>query len=410
MSQGAHDALFDGINNGTITDAEASAMFVSLAAPYDRPDGSVDTSNIIQQISTDKQMRAILANFTGNGDFMRRDQLQPGDMDEFVSKFPDPLYFESQAQEFIRGLGSSTGRDTEKQQQYEQSLNNFMRIVYGKRYEYYQQYRLLKAEAAEEFNRTTPHISQEYQQSKERLTTYASSAQMSKYEIAEQKVATGERNPSILQQLEYLRGHNDDSVVCDTERGVFGVFDGVGGTDNGERASNIAKWQTEHFAFSDNEDRVQEEIKQCLMEASALIDQDTARSGQTTATLARLVQRSDGSKRLHYGQVGDSRLYVLHEGRDAVQVTRDEGEGKYIDNALGVNGTSHVTQLGHVDLVSGDLVVLCTDGVTGDKGADLVSEQELTRWLRSSQPGKEADALISNGRKLDDRSAVVFKV
>lgn len=95
-------------------------------------------------------------------------------------------------------------------------------------------------------------------------------------------------------------------------------------------------------------------------------------------------------------------------------MTKDEGEGKYIYNALGretENGESRVQQFGDEELYPGDRVVLCSDGITGDYGTDLMSDAELGSLVMNAHDAREAAKnLVSGARKRDDRTAVVFGV
>ncbi|MDR1032905.1 MAG: protein phosphatase 2C domain-containing protein [Candidatus Nomurabacteria bacterium] len=410
------NAFMDLVNKGSVTDAEVSAVLVTIRAPFNGEGGEVDeqrVSQIMQNISANKQILGILASFSGNRDFNRRDSLGPSDLREFIDNYPDPLQFDAAAQELIGRLHPGDGNDTAKQQQYELSLNYFMEKVYGKLHEYYQQWRNLKAKAAKKDGPKVIWSPNDLEQQEaspernERLVEYAASAQLDKYAVAYPRYISGAMAPEELKEYEARNGHNQDAVVCDPNRGIFAVFDGAGGYAGGEKASKIAKACVENFDFTADDDP-RNGIWRCLDQASRAM-RDDPEAGYSTAVLAQVVERPDGGKRLDYGAAGDSRIYILRGEHGAVQITQDEGEGDKLTNALGTPDT-RFSQLNSVDLYPGDVVVLCSDGVTGDSGTDLVSPQELTHWLKNSAPGDEANTLVRNGRKLDDRSAVVFRV
>lgn len=113
-----------------------------------------------------------------------------------------------------------------------------------------------------------------------------------------------------------------------------------------------------------------------------------------------------------YAMVGDSRLYVVHKDGSVEQVTKDEGYENVITNALGNPvgpGEGRTQQFGEFDIHDGDRFVLCSDGITGDKGTDLMSNEELGRIVMSSRSAREASLnLVNNARKKDDRTAIVF--
>ena len=74
-----------------------------------------------------------------------------------------------------------------------------------------------------------------------------------------------------------------------------------------------------------------------------------------------------------------------------------------------MQGSSRTKQYGEVELHQGDRVVLCSDGITGDYGSDLMSDRELGFIMSRSTDALEASKnLIASARKNDDRTAIVF--
>jgi len=59
---------------------------------------------------------------------------------------------------------------------------------------------------------------------------------------------------------------------------------------------------------------------------------------------------------------------------------------------------------------SGDRVLLCSDGITGDFGEDKLSLEEIEYCLKSGSPSDSAEFLTKVARKQDDRTSVVFDV
>ena len=201
----------------------------------------------------------------------------------------------------------------------------------------------------------------------------------------------------------------EDGHFVDIESGVFAVFDGVGGEKGGRAASQLAVEGMRHFSkrgeLEDSDD-----IKTALERISGAIER-APEAGATTATVAK-ISRERGRKYLDYVQVGDSRIYVVR-GRDAYQVTQDEGIGHRIDNWLG-GGAGKITQTGRFPLMSGDKIVLCTDGVTGDYGDERMSNYEIAdivnRGAEVGSPQVSARILVEEARKHDDRTAIVVEV
>ena len=184
---------------------------------------------------------------------------------------------------------------------------------------------------------------------------------------------------------------------------------GIGGEKGGRAASQLAVEGMRHFSKRGRLEDV-EEIKAALGGISTAIMR-TPEAGATTATVAK-ISKERGRKYLDYVQVGDSRIYV-DRGRDAYQVTRDEGVGHQIDNWLGDRAPG-VSQTGRFPLMGGDRVVLCTDGVTGDYGDERMSNYEIAEIVnRGAEVGSaqiSARILVEEARKHDDRTAIVVEV
>ena len=137
-------------------------------------------------------------------------------------------------------------------------------------------------------------------------------------------------------------------------------------------------------------------------------------AGVSTAVLVKVVQH-EGRTKLAYASVGDSRIYIVDKNNNVQQITHDEGEGSVIWNAIGARredlaqGASRTEQYGEVELHQGDRIVLCSDGITGDYGSDLMSDRELGFIMSRSTDALEASKnLIASARKNDDRTAIVF--
>jgi protein phosphatase len=167
------------------------------------------------------------------------------------------------------------------------------------------------------------------------------------------------------------------------------VADGVGGRPDGELASGAAVQSILHYiaetagCFRNFDETRENEFLQRLeagvQRAHELIQHDLggpAGAPSTTLTMATLV-----GPRAYILHVGDSRAYHLHAGR-LRQLTRDQTMGNFMVDAgawteaqaarakFGGNLTSTVggaemaSQIAVVDLEPGDLLMLCSDGLT----------------------------------------------
>ncbi len=181
----------------------------------------------------------------------------------------------------------------------------------------------------------------------------------------------------------------EEVIACEVgPRGVvFAVCDGMGGANAGEVASQMAV-DTLHEVMSGWEAPADRDVfAHRLVKAveaagerifsAAKMDSELRGMG-TTATVAGLIDEV-----LFVGQVGDSRAYVLREGRlglltkdqslvnqliEAGQLSEEDAEsfelGNIILQALGTTETVSV-DLSFLSLRRGDRLMLSSDGLTG---------------------------------------------
>jgi len=210
------------------------------------------------------------------------------------------------------------------------------------------------------------------------------------------------------------RKHNEDSLLAAEEFGVFVVADGVGGRKAGELASAITvntfqsyapqlKAAVDAFATQSNRDTrnaVLALLDQAANAASRRVYEAataTGRQGMTT-TLVATVIGGGGAFIVH---VGDSRGYLIRDGqlrqltedhsmvneliRTGAMTPDDAATSRYrnvITRAVGLYPTVKTDTL-HVELLDGDRILLCSDGlsdmVATDKVLELSSSAPLTQ-------------------------------
>lgn len=117
------------------------------------------------------------------------------------------------------------------------------------------------------------------------------------------------------------RENNEDRILCEPERGIFAVVDGVGGESGGEVASQIAT-----DVLRARLSRRTTDLDRLVREAIALANRQIFERAQADPRLAGMscvltVALLDGD-RATVGHVGDSRLYLLRRG-EIRKVTRD---------------------------------------------------------------------------------------
>jgi PPM family protein phosphatase len=229
-----------------------------------------------------------------------------------------------------------------------------------------------------------------------------------------------------------IREHNEDNfIVADltkNSRGLMegdriqhvgphgtllGVCDGMGGAAAGEVASQLAVDIIYQKMVSGDPPQNHDELATRLVQAieaagmrifsEAKLDR-TRRGMGTTATIAALLD-----DHLFFGQVGDSRAYILRDDR-LVQVTRDQSlvnqlieagqlteeeaetfeHNNIILQALGTADSVQV-DLTYVSLRRGDTLLLCSDGLSG-----MVRNDEIREVLRTVEEPLEVCKVLTD--------------
>lgn len=109
------------------------------------------------------------------------------------------------------------------------------------------------------------------------------------------------------------RENNEDRVLCDPDRGIFAVIDGVGGESGGEVAAGIAH-DTLHARLTRRTTDLQRLIREAIALSNRQIyERALAEPGLQGMACVLTVALLDGDRAL-VGHVGDSRLYHLRHG------------------------------------------------------------------------------------------------
>ena len=222
-----------------------------------------------------------------------------------------------------------------------------------------------------------------------------------------------------------VRTNNEDVPLVDSERGVYGVIDGVGGQAAGEFAAAIA-----YNVILQRLARPLGTPAERVREAIALANNEIFRRAGTSRELAgmtcvvTLAVVNDG--RLTIGHVGDSRLYKL--GPEGMQkLTHDHspvGEREDAQEIAEIDAMRHPRRhevfrdVGgalrdkdeddYVEIVEDVLerdtaILLCTDGLT-----DMVPSTTIERLVRRYAGAPEAvvEALVSAANDAGGRDNV----
>ncbi|MBI3861446.1 MAG: serine/threonine-protein phosphatase [Planctomycetia bacterium] len=201
---------------------------------------------------------------------------------------------------------------------------------------------------------------------------------------------------------------------CHDRRHLFIVADGMGGRAAGETASALAVDSVEAFVLDslnwfarckgEEHDLVLIEFKKALRQASDRVDAEAAAHPElegmgTTLTLAYSL-----NDELFVAHAGDSRCYLFRE-KSLHRLTRDhtlvndlvrlghispEAAEQHklrhvITNVLGGGCPKTEVEVHKLDLESGDLVLLCTDGLT-----EMLSDDQISQILQDAADAEQA--------------------
>jgi serine/threonine protein phosphatase PrpC len=208
------------------------------------------------------------------------------------------------------------------------------------------------------------------------------------------------------------------------------IADGMGGHLHGEVAAQIAS-QFIAEAFQRNaQPRIADPLKFLLESITnahhAIVDYANVRSlleTPRTTCVACIVQ--DGLA--HWAHVGDSRLYLVRNGRieaqtkdhSRVQILVDAGrvreeavaahpDRNKIFNCLGQMGPPKVDLSRRVALRHGDVILLCTDGMWGPLTGRHLCEELLRAEVMQAVPKLLDMAEVRAGREGDNASVVAM--
>lgn len=227
-----------------------------------------------------------------------------------------------------------------------------------------------------------------------------------------------------------VRESNEDFIMADDNMGIYIIADGMGGHNAGEVASELAV-KTAHKCLSerllsDGDTEISTLLSEAMYAAHEAINtkarNDLSLMGMGT-TLVEVIIRGNKAFICH---AGDSRAYHYH---DVLQrITRDHTVGDHmlennilpreripekqwhtLTKAVGF-GNPPVPDINQVDLVSDDMLLLCSDGLT-----DMLTDDEIETVIRGGNlnidiitVGLVEAANIKGGR--DNISVVLVKI
>jgi PPM family protein phosphatase len=220
------------------------------------------------------------------------------------------------------------------------------------------------------------------------------------------------------------REKNEDRMgYCYTrDAGLFALADGMGGHPEGEVASQLALQTLSAMFQREAKPRLADPLRflndaviaghhQLLRYATERAMVDTPR----TTVVACLVQGNQA----YWAHCGDSRLYLLREGK-LVARTRDHSYSELQDTmaqvvpmndrvnrnvlftCLGSPGKPVVDTSGPLVVYPGDRVMLCSDGLWGALSDETIVEMLASRSVSEAVPALVEHALRTAGPRSDN--------
>ena len=217
------------------------------------------------------------------------------------------------------------------------------------------------------------------------------------------------------------RDHNEDSVASDIEMGLLVLADGMGGYKAGEVASEIAVLTIVadlKEALLDLEPGQIDAVSGMQAESQLLLDA-VANANESIFTVSQTQPQCAGmgttlvvamftNNKLLAGHIGDSRMYRFR-GEVLTQITEDHSllqeqlksglitpeQAKVSNNknlvtrALGIDPVVEL-ELHEHDVETGDIYLLCSDGLT-----DLVEDDEISAVLGTLHANSNSNGSVA---------------
>ena len=210
-----------------------------------------------------------------------------------------------------------------------------------------------------------------------------------------------------------VRPDNQDHVFVDAERLVYCVADGVGGGDEGAKASEIVCRNVKMMlsAAADDFDSRVRAVGRAVEEANAMIWAYAGERGYAAmaSTVAALVLDPADMRHAAVCNVGDSRVYRIRSGMPEL-LTRDHRSctgGNALTRAVGASESVRADWL-ELTSTNHSRFVLCTDGVHDVEPAARLAVFAAAGAIESAADRLSAD--IERRGAPDNYSFVIVEV
>jgi serine/threonine protein phosphatase PrpC len=218
-----------------------------------------------------------------------------------------------------------------------------------------------------------------------------------------------------------------DEQVMAQKGALFVVADGLGGHDAGEIASDLVVRVVTESYYQDTSSDTGAVLVQAMRQANIALSRSIELEGRTvksmgTTCIAAVVHGATA----YIANVGDSRAYIVREGK-AQQISQDhswvaqqvqsgamtEKEARKHEKSNQIYRCMGERTDVEIDLFTepvqnGDILVLCTDGLTG-----VVSDDEIAAIVTQNDPQESTARLIARANENggpDNITAVVAHI
>jgi len=224
------------------------------------------------------------------------------------------------------------------------------------------------------------------------------------------------------------RERNEDRMgyAYTRESGLFVLADGMGGHPEGAMAAQLALQTFSAYFQKAANPAVREGpefLNSALMAAHHQIIRYAAEKGMLDTPRTTLVAAVMERNQMHWVHCGDSRLYIVRDGellartRDHSYMEQEAHLGRATDHinrnilftCLGSPAKPVLDLSGPMQLVQGDRVLMCSDGLWGTvTDAEIVSEL-ARRPLEQAVPELVAMALKRGGPRCDNVTVLAME-
>ncbi len=205
----------------------------------------------------------------------------------------------------------------------------------------------------------------------------------------------------------------EDRHIMDPESGLYVVVDGMGGMQSAELSAEIIAKTIVQSIFGEATTDVNlshQDLGWAFSLSAKALRTAGVKSGGATVAAVQVVYDGDQTN-LVFRSAGDSLIKIYRDGKIiAVNEEQVWPDGTNVTNAITSTWESEEDDRGSVPLLPGDKILICSDGITGDKPGEKLTPQEWVKAFSATDPEACAKLFIELSKKKDDKTALVLFV